>query len=295
MQNTQDPGTVFAGTGGEPVAPKSWLLLQALWLTILIVLCYAPVIQNILGQWYKNDDMAHGFFVPLVAGYIIWDKRDALARERAEVNNWGLAVILFGGFLVSLGSVAAEIFTQRVALLVSIYGIVLYLAGARIFRLLLFPLVLLFFMLPIPGVAYKQVTFPLQLLASQLAEHIMELAGFMVLREGNILELAGRQISVVEACSGIRSLFSLTFFSLAYAYVMRSPAWILWVMLAVTIPVAILANASRVALTGILGEYDQQLAEGLFHSFSGWAIFVFGIAILMVIHAAISRFARKRG
>lgn len=286
------------GPPTEPAGSEAWAAirrfpwLHILWFGALLVLCYAPVIANITGQWYHSNDMVHGFFVPVIAGYIIWDKRKELFAMPAAFNRWGLAVILFGALLAWLGSIAAEIFTQRIALLVSLYGLVLYFAGTRLTRMLAFPLVLLLFSLPIPGVVYKSITFPLQLIATRVAELMLDVAGFTVLREGNILELAGHQVSVVEACSGIRSLLSLSFFSVTYAYLFHPKAWMGWLMLAVTAPVAVLANAFRVALTGALGEYNREFAEGFYHGFSGWLIFLIAIGALMMIQKLIARWAK---
>ena len=78
---------------------------------------------------------------------------------------------------------------------------------------------------------YNQITFPLQLFASRVAESTLGLIGIPVLREGNVLELASQKLSVAEACSGIRSLLSLTFLSttiLVYAYFFDKKVWMRW-------------------------------------------------------------------
>jgi len=268
-----------------------WIYLA--WFAGLLCLNYGPVIANITHQWRVSQDMAHGALVPLIAGYIVWEKREEVLRLPSEPCGWGLGVMAVGMVLAVIGSVAAEIFTIRVAFVTSLLGTVLYVAGRRIFGVLLFPLMLLWFMLPLPGVLYKQITFPLQLLATRLAEGMLDVTGFMALREGNILELAGRQLSVVEACSGIKALLSLSFFSLCYAYFFSGRVWMRWVMLAATVPVAIFSNAFRVYTTAVLGEYDEALAEGFFHTLSGWSIFVVAIVVLMVIHGAINRIAKR--
>ena len=113
---------------------------------------------------------------------------------------------------------------------------------------------------------YNQITFPLQLFASWVAENLLNLMGYPVLRDGNILELASQKLSVAEACSGIRSLLSLSFLSLVYAYFFDKRVWMRWVLFAATIPIAILANAGRVTITGMLSEINPELAHGFFHS-----------------------------
>ena len=156
-------------------------------------------------------------------------------------------------------------------------------------RALAFPLFLLFFMIPIPTVVYNSITFPLQLLASRVAKQALDLMQIPVLRDGNVLELAEQKLSVVEACSGIRSLLSLTFLSLVYGYFFESKVWMRVALFFSTIPIAIVANASRVTLTGVLTEYKPELAEGFFHTASGWVIFMAALAIMVVLHQILNR------
>jgi exosortase len=193
-----------------------------------------------------------------------------------------------------VGTLGAELFLQRTSFLIALLGLLLVLGGTRLVKELAFPLVLLLFMVPIPAVIYNQITFPLQLFASQVAEFSLGLIGIPVLRDGNILELASQKLSVVEACSGIRSLLSLSFLSLVYAYFFDNRVWMRWVLFAATIPIAILANSGRVTITGILSEINPELARGFFHSLEGWIIFVIALVMLGGFHFLINRFAGKR-
>jgi exosortase len=152
-----------------------------------------------------------------------------------------------------------------------------------------FPLCLLFLMIPIPAVIYNQITFPLQILASRLAAGALAVLGIPVFREGNILELPSQRISVVEACSGIRSLLSLTFLSLVYGYFFEKKTWIRVMLFLATVPVAILANGGRVTVTGILSEIRPDLAEGSFHESAGLVIFLVAAIILFVFHKMLVR------
>jgi len=149
---------------------------------------------------------------------------------------------------------------------------------------LAFPLFLLCFMVPIPAVIFNKITFPLQILASQLADGALSLLQVPVLREGNILELPTQKLSVVEACSGIRSLLSLTFLGLVYGYFFEKRTWIRVVLFIATVPIAIMANGSRITITGILSQIKPELAEGFFHESTGWVIFMLALAILVVFH-----------
>ena len=143
-------------------------------------------------------------------------------------------------------------------------------------------------MIPIPTVIYNQITFPLQLFASRVAEVLLGLINIPVLREGNVLELASQKLSVAEACSGIRSLLSLSFLSLVYAYFFDNKVWMRFALFIGVLPIAILANAGRVTITGILSERDPELARGFFHELEGFVIFAIAFAMLYVLHLAIN-------
>jgi exosortase len=149
-------------------------------------------------------------------------------------------------------------------------------------------------MFPIPAIIYARVTLPLQLFASSVAETVLNFIGIPVLRDGNVLELASQRLSVVEACSGIRSLMSLGFLSLIYAYFFDKKVWMRGVLLAATIPIAIAANAARVTLTGVLSDFRPDLARGFFHLLEGWVLFLVALTLLIAFHQLVNRIYRAR-
>jgi exosortase len=261
---------------------------QMLWFGALLIICYAPVLYRLGVQWKNDEDMGHGFFVPIIAGYIVWQRRSELASLKAEPNYWGLVLIVWGALQLMLGTLGAELFLSRTAFLISLVGVIWFLGGTKILRALSFPLFLLIFMIPIPAIVYARITLPLQIFASRVAENVLALVNIPVLRDGNVLELASQKLSVAEACSGIRSLLSLSFLSLIYAYFFDSKVWMRWVLLVGTIPIAIAANASRVALTGMLSEVRTDLAEGAFHMFEGWVLFLVALALLVGFHKLVN-------
>jgi exosortase len=265
----------------------SWSTIA--WFGALLLACYAPVIIALVKNWGSDDDMGHGYFVPAIAAYIAWQKKDEVAALVPKPNWWGLAIVLYGAFQLYLGTLGAELFLARTSLVISMIGIVLFLGGTEYLKKLAFPLFLLFLMIPIPAIIYNKITFPLQILASQAADVALNLINIPVLREGNILELPNQRLSVVEACSGIRSLLTLTFLSLVYGYFFEKRNWVRVALFLSTIPIAITANAGRVTLTGILTEVKPEYAEGFFHEFSGWVIFMIALAIMVAIHQAITR------
>lgn len=264
----------------------SWAAIA--WFGILLIAAYFTILVKLVNQWSTDDDVSHGFFVPIVAGYIAWTRRDALLRIQWKPAWWGLGLLLWAAVQAYLGLLGAELFLQRTAFLMSLLGLLLVLGGTALVRELLFPLLLLPFMIPLPTVIYNQITFPLQLFASTVAEKSLEILNVPVIRDGNILELASQKLSVAEACSGIRSLLSLSFLSQVYAYFFDRKVWMRWVLLIATVPIAIIANSARVTITGLFSEIDPSLAEGFFHEAEGWVIFVVALVMLVVVHLLIN-------
>jgi exosortase len=195
------------------------------WFGALLIGCYAPVLKALILKW-NDSDMGHGFCVPLIAGFIVWQRRAELAALKPKPNWWGLAVVVFGAFQLMLGTLGAEIFTARTSFAFTLIGVVWFLGGNQMLKQTAFPLFLLFFMISIPEIIYSRITFPLQILASKLADEALTLLSIPVFREGNILDLPNQRLSVVEACSGIRSLLSLTFLSLVYGYFFEKRLWL---------------------------------------------------------------------
>lgn len=264
-----------------------------LWFGVLLAAAFFPVLKHLVEQWNVDEDVGHGYFFPLVAGFIAWQRRDELLAIECKPAWWGLGVMAWAALQGWVGALGAELFLQRTAFLIALAGLLLVVGGTRLVLALAFPLLLLPFMIPLPAVLYNQITFPLQLFASQVAEVCLGLVGIPVLRDGNVLELASQKLSVVEACSDIRSLLSLSFLSLVYAYFFDQKVWMRGVLLLATIPVAIIANSGRVTLTGILSEINTEWAQGFFHSLEGWIIFAIALVLLGGLHVLINRFAGK--
>lgn len=255
----------------------------------LIAILFAPVIYRMAGEWISDDDMGHGFFVPAVVGWILWQRREELGRMPVRPAWWGLPIVVFGLLQLGVGTLGVEFFLSRTALLITLAGAVITTCGPAVFRQLLFPFFLLLFMIRIPAIIYNQITLPLQLLASEVAESSLMLIGIPVLREGNVLELAnGQRLSVVEACSGIRSLLSLSFLALVYGHFFETKVWMRVAMFLLTIPIAIIANAGRVTMTGILAATKPELAAGFFHLFEGWIVFVIAMLLLVACRHTIN-------
>jgi exosortase len=240
--------------------------------------CYASTLRGMLGQWWSDEDMSHGFAVPIVILWIVWRERERLGALQVEPNRWGFTLMATGAGLQLAGMLGVGLFAGSVAFLVSIAGAVLCLGGVAWLRALAFPLILAVFMLPKLAIVYNQVTLPLQLLASRIAAGMLTIAGIGVLREGNILDVGGHRVAVVEACNGLRYLLSLGFMALVFAYLSDSKAWMRLALLAAAVPVAILANAARVAAAG----WSPSLEAGVAHAVVGWLMFALCLITLML-------------
>ena len=260
------------------------------WFLGLLILLYYPVLKVMVSEWANDESMGHAFFVPLVAGYAAWLNREKILAAPVKPCWPALTLVLWGFCQMLLGFLGADFFIARTAFLIAIVGLVWTLAGTAVLRTLAFPLFLLIFMIRIPLFVYQQITFPLQSLASSVASQTLELIGIPVLQDGHVLQLASKRLEVVEACSGIRSLLSLTFLSVAYSHFFERRLWMKVLLFIATVPIAIVANAGRVTMTGILTQYKPEMAEGAYHSFEGWVIFMVELVALLALHRLLSRF-----
>ncbi len=278
----------------EKPASKAGISWPAvIWFCALLILCYAPILWRMAQQWASDADMGHGFFVPVVAGLIAWQRRHRLLETPRQPNIWGLLLVIFAGCEALGGTLGAELFTARLAFVIAIFGVVLYLGGKEWVKILLFPLLLLLFMIPIPQIIYAALTLKLQLIASALGETLITWMGIPVFRTGNVLHLPSQDLDIAEACSGIRSLLSLGFLSLVYAYFADQRVWMRWALLIATVPIAILANGIRVAATGLLSEINTKLAHGLYHELEGYIVFVVALGALLIVHRMLRGIGRK--
>ena len=271
------------------------------WLVIVAgtVYLYWDIILKLVHDWYTDPNFSHGFLVPLFSAYVVWSKRDSLARIIPKPSVLGLGGILIGLSGLIVGTLGSELFVARTSLLFLTAGYVVFFLGWNFFKAVLFPWLFLFLMVPIPAILFNQITFPLQLLASQLASFLLPIFGVPVLREGNVIQLPAMPLEVAEACSGIRSLMSLTTLAIVYGFFLEDKAWPrVWLALS-AIPIAVAANALRIVGTGLMVQHwDPEKALGFFHEFSGWVIFIVSLALLFAVHtgtkALISSFGSRK-
>ena len=299
--------------------PAAKHLFRILAIASALAFAYATVLGKLGHDWWTDENYSHGLLIPLIIGFILWSQRERLTRTALRPATWsGLAAVLFALLALWAGTAGAELYMQRTSLVLMLGGTILYFWGFSLLRLLLVPLFLLLLAIPIPAIIFNKIAFPLQLFASRCAVWAMTVFDIPVLRQGNVIELMPlgaretKKLEVVEACSGIRSLMTLVTLAVVFAYFThpraddgggdapQSPAakigsrirsglarlktfgfWRATIIVLSAVPIAIFTNALRVSGTGILARYyGTQVADGFFHSFSGWVIYV--VASLML-------------
>jgi exosortase len=252
-----------------------------------IAAAYWDVGAGLVRQWATDDNYSHGFLVAPLAAYFAWQQRTILATLPVRPSRWGAAGLLLAAILFVTGRLGAELFLTRLSLLVLIAAAIAFLFGRAHVRALRFPLLFLLLMVPLPAVVFNQLALPLQLLASQVGEVVLRTAGVPVLRDGNVLELETLRLEVADACSGIRSIISLLAFALVLGRFGGGSTGRLWLLALATVPIAIAANAARVAVTGLAAHaWGSGVAAGTFHATAGALVFLIAAVAIFLVHRA---------
>lgn len=292
----------------NPVSPQT--IWKPFVIAVALAFVYATVLVKLGLDWWIDPNYSHGLLIPFIIGFILWTERERFARvpKQSSLILGSIAVLCALGALWA-GTAGAELYVQRMSLVLMLAGIVIYFWGVHLLRLLFVPFVLLILAIPIPTIIFNKVAFPLQLFASRCAVWAMRVFDIPVLREGNVIELMPlgsaqtKKLEVVEACSGIRSLMTLLTLAVVFAYftyprggsklsglrgesrrITQLGLWRSLIIVAAAFPVAILTNALRVSGTGILSRYyGTEIADGFFHSFSGWVIYIVAFLLLFAV------------
>src|ERR1035438_2771337 len=289
MSDSAQIAPLLSSREGVSTSLPRW---QAAALLLLIGWLYTPILARLFLQWVgpnRDPNFEHGIFVPLFALFVLWQDRKRLQAIPSHPSWAGLPLLILSLLMLTLGVLGAELFFSRTSFLELLAGLIILFQGWTFFHAVLFPWAFLFLMIPIPNLILQQITFPLQLLASRLATGMLDLVGVPVLRQGNVIVLASMPLDVAEACSGIRSLLTLLTLAIIYGYLMETRIWVRIVLAISSVPIAVAANSFRVFGTGMLVQYwDPDKAEGFFHIFEGWLIFVVALIMLLGVHKLIS-------
>jgi len=267
---------------GPRVTRRYTLAFATIAVAAALALVYWDVLTGLAVQWSHDSDYSHGFLVLPLAAYFTYQRRSRLRLAPVRPTAWGLAIVGSGFVIFAAGVAAADLFLARVSLLPVVAGCVLFLFGAAHLRVLMFPLLFLLLMVPLPAIVFNDVTVPLQLIASHVGELALRTAGVPLVREGNVLELVGIRLEVAEACSGIRSVVALLMFGITFSqFSGPSRLRVLGLALA-TIPVAVLTNGARVAGTGLAAHvWGPVAARGFLHTASSAVAFCLAVLLLV--------------
>ena len=276
-------------------SPVMRFWLPYLIIGLLLVAVYFRIAGKLVFDWFDITDYSHGPLVPLFSIYIMWDNRNVLRNTPVRRSWSGLPLVILGLCIVILGVYGADLFLSRTSFLILLAGLIWTFMGRSMLRALRFPLLTLLLAIPFPEIVFNKITFPLQLLASQLASDILPLFHVPVLHEGNVIELPAMKLEVAEACSGIRSLMSLFTLAIFYGYFLERGTWRRVILALASVPIAVAANAVRIVGTGLCVQYwDPDKALGFFHEFSGWVIFVISLMLLYLVHLGMRVIAPPR-
>lgn len=264
---------------------RKFAVLLLVWAAV-----FSPVVPAMVGTWLNHSDNSHALLVPLIAMYFVWIKREELGRIEISGSAVG-GLFLAGTLVVYLVSFVGGIAVfARLMIVFSLLGLLWSCMGWQVVRVLAFPLGFLVFMVPVPDSVLGMVSFPLQLLATKIAAGVIQFCSIPVYREGNMLYFVHAQLEVAEACSGIRSIMSLTMLSVIFAHLSGNGWWRKALLIFSAIPIAMLANILRVSGTGILAHFfGNKVARGFLHEFSGLAVFVFGLVLLFLVFNLLNR------
>ena len=259
-------------------------------LLLAFLALYYPFIQTLMRDWDTNDNYSQGYFIPFVSAFMIWWVLKDLEINDLKPSNWGIAIIVLGLLQLFIAKVGSEYFLQRTSMIIVLFGISFFLFGGRFTKTIWLPLVYLIFMVPLPAIIWNRIAFPMQLFASAITEDVVRFIGIPILREGNVLHLAQTSLEVVDACSGLRSLVNILGLAVGLGFVMNREAWKRWALFLAAFPIAVIVNIIRLAGTAVLAtRYGGDVARGFLHDFSGWLVFVAGIALLIGVQGVLNK------
>ncbi len=253
------------------------LLLAA----VIFIVGYYPAIKLLVGKWSASDDYAHSFLIVPIVAYMIWDKR-YLFENNENKGYIGLLLVILSVifYIIALQTQIPTVIFLAIAL--TITSVLIYMGGTQTLRKLIIPIVLIFMIIPIPNQIYSMITLPLQLKVTQVNEILIQLLGIPIYREGNILQIPGKSFEVVEACSGLRSLISLTTLSLVFGYFTLHRNWLKCVLFGLSIPIAFLINILRVFILVVAFHFFRlDLTIGTEHTTLGMVLFLSGLGLLL--------------
>ncbi len=287
--------TSFASAPPRPAgATVGWFVLVAVTLVAAYAL-FADSVGYLLNS-FEQPEFSHGYIVPLISAWIVWQRRHLIWARRTD-GAWTGWLVVAAGAGIGVFCHAANLLTPPyLGLLLLLVGLPATALGWASARLLIVPVAFLIFAYPLPDYLYIELSTTLQLISSKIGAGMLDAFGVPVFLDGNIIDLGLMKLQVAEACSGLRYLLPLITFGVLCAYIYRAPWWAKIIVLAATVPLTIALNGARIAATGLFVHYGStNLAEGFMHLFEGWVVFLVALAVLFALMFALLRLAGWRG
>ncbi len=268
-------------------AIQAWRTTPWIWISGIVVaatigLAYYESLHEMVRRWGASEEFSYGYLIPLISLFLIWQRKEELERMPFHGSWIGFAIVI-GGYLFSLlGELTTLHSLVQYAVLVMVAGLAMAFVGTKPFALLIAPLFVLVFMVPLPAFFLNEISAKLQLISSQMGVSVIRLFGISVFLEGNVIDLGTMKLQVVEACSGLRYLFPLMTLGFIAAYFFKTAFWKRAIVFLSTIPITVLMNSLRIGIIGVLVEYGgKSQAEGFLHDFEGWVVFMACTALLV--------------
>jgi exosortase D (VPLPA-CTERM-specific) len=243
--------------------------------SLLLVFEYQGALRHMAGYWSTKEEYSHGVLIPFIVGFLIWQRKDMLARAPMTGAWLGVAVVVGGMLLSYLGEVSTLHAIVEYSFVIVLNGLALAVLGWRAYKIIMAPMCMLLFMVPLPTFILNNLSAELQLISSAIGVWVIKLFDISVALEGNVIDLGSMKLQVVEACNGLRYLFPLMVFGFITAYFFKAPLWKRVTVFASTIPLTIIMNSLRIGVIGVTVEYwGASMAEGFLHDFEGWFVFM---------------------
>ncbi len=252
---------------------------------------YWSTFMVIVGKWNHSPEYSHGYLVPLFSLALLWTRREKLDLTKIQPSTWGIAVIAIAIGMRLLSVYYYLEWFDFLSIIPFTIGICLLAGGWHTFRWAWSAIAFLGFMLPLPYSLEVALRGPLRSIGTKVSTYVMQTLGLPALAEGNVIIVGDAQIGVTEACSGLSMLMVFFAFSTATAlFIHDRPVWEKILVIASAIPIAIIANVTRITVTGLLYATGfSEMADLIFHDFAGWMMIPLALAILWLELLLVSR------
>jgi exosortase len=258
------------------------------------LLLYAPVIAGLASDWIEFPSLSHGFAVPLISAYLLWDKRRRLAETPVRGSFAGLVLVILALGMLVIGSLGGESFIARLSLPLALLGLVLFLMGTGVARHTWVAVAYLMFMIPLPYLTLKAVTYQSRLFDAGLTATVLGWLGVPVLRDGVMLQLPNMTLEVADECSSVPAIAALLALGAAYAQLHARPTWIRAVLTIGAAPLGLLSNIIRLILTSLSAYYFGPIAlNNVIHKFNGTTVFLATVILLVLVDTLLTHLWKK--